>query len=133
MLSKQVDHEHERMKNSSLIIQSRKQVIVKSVWRIQQITKQKNRGRFLQECTVIASHNDVTLLNKLDTHNKFGQKQLLDIIVLRDPVNRLLSELKMFTVKIGKEDISVFQDPLRQPGFFKWMNFHNSDLLSSGE
>eukprot|EP01023_Acetabularia_acetabulum_P067590 TRINITY_DN9355_c0_g1_i1.p1 TRINITY_DN9355_c0_g1~~TRINITY_DN9355_c0_g1_i1.p1 ORF type:complete len:241 (+),score=15.74 TRINITY_DN9355_c0_g1_i1:116-838(+) len=83
--------------------------------------KQIYRGRFLKECNVIASHNDVTLLDRLDSHNKNGKKQLLDIIVLREPVERQLSELKFVHVQIPKRNISALQNKLLKPEFLDWM------------
>eukprot|EP01024_Parvocaulis_polyphysoides_P031972 TRINITY_DN28767_c0_g5_i1.p2 TRINITY_DN28767_c0_g5~~TRINITY_DN28767_c0_g5_i1.p2 ORF type:complete len:346 (+),score=28.79 TRINITY_DN28767_c0_g5_i1:53-1039(+) len=80
------------------------------------------RGRYLKECRVIASHNDVTLLNTLDTHTEAGQKQLLDIIVLREPIIRQLSELKFIHIQIAKRDISVLKDPNHKKGFLRYID-----------
>eukprot|EP01023_Acetabularia_acetabulum_P045705 TRINITY_DN4644_c1_g1_i4.p1 TRINITY_DN4644_c1_g1~~TRINITY_DN4644_c1_g1_i4.p1 ORF type:complete len:338 (-),score=29.49 TRINITY_DN4644_c1_g1_i4:293-1306(-) len=86
--------------------------------------KQIYKGRFLKDCSVIASHNDATLLNRLDlgSRNRNQEKQLLDIIVLRKPAERQLSELKFIKVSMGKKHTSVFDDPRHKQKFMNWID-----------
>eukprot|EP01023_Acetabularia_acetabulum_P030218 TRINITY_DN2845_c0_g1_i1.p1 TRINITY_DN2845_c0_g1~~TRINITY_DN2845_c0_g1_i1.p1 ORF type:complete len:322 (-),score=15.75 TRINITY_DN2845_c0_g1_i1:2178-3143(-) len=80
------------------------------------------RGRFLKDCFVISSHNDVTLLDIMDTHDINDNKQLVDIIVLREPTLRHLSEMKFIKVQVQQMDVSVLQEPFYKQKFIRWLH-----------